>query len=123
VSPAFFAYNKLRMKHKPLLHSTTGNVAADMIYSAIKHYESHGRKVKTVDCSTSYWRIFKSFMKSQDETLDIPNEGIQFNNILVRKGSMFQRDAIKCELWPLIETADRLLVSEGGKLITDPKLN
>lgn len=94
-----------------------------MIYAAIKHYERAHRKVKTVNCSPSYWRIFKSFMRSQDETLEIPNEGIQFNNVLIRKGSMFQREAIICELWPLIEKADRLLVSEGGKLNVDPKLN
>lgn len=84
---------------------STGNVAADMVFAAMEHYKKYHRLVKTVDLSPSYWRIFKSFMDKQGKP-DIPNEGIQFNNVLIRKGSMFQRDAVKCELWPVISKAD-----------------
>ena len=85
---------------------STGNVAADMIFAALEHYKKYHRSVKIVDLSGSYWRIFKSFMNKQAPEMEIPTEGIQFNNVLIRKGSMFQRDAIKCELWPVISKAD-----------------
>lgn len=80
----------------------TGNVAVDMIAAAMAHYKKHNRLVKTVNLSHSYWRIFNVFMKEENPELEIPDEGIQFNNVLIRKGTMFQRLGVECELYELI---------------------
>ncbi len=93
---------------------STGNVAADMVGAALAHYKKHNRLVKIVNLSHSYWRIFMAFMERQAPDMEIPKEGIQFNNVLIRKGTMFQRSAVECELWPIIKEEDR--VAPNNKL-------
>lgn len=77
----------------------TGNIAVDMIYTAVQHYKKYGRKVKIVNLSKTYWQIFAAFMKEQpnSDKVDIHPDGIQFNNLLVRQGTKFQRDNLECE--------------------------
>lgn len=90
----------------------TGNVAMDMLSAAILQYAKAFRKIKVANLSSGYWKIFKTFMEVHAPELDIPKEGIQFNNILVRKGSMFQKAAMTFDLYPVISVEDRLSPEE-----------
>lgn len=82
----------------------TGNPAVDMIYAAIQHYKKFGRKIKVANLDKSYWGMFESFMKEQEnaDNVQITQEGIQFKNLLVRQGTKFQKDRLVCELHTLI---------------------
>lgn len=100
------------MSKDATLKITTGNVAVDMIGAALAHYKQYNRTVKIVNLSKSYWRIFTSYMQLQAPELEIPDEGIQFNNVLIRRGTRFQVAAVECELNPLIEPEDRKLPKE-----------
>ncbi len=90
----------------------TGNPAVDMVYAAVQHYKRFGRKVKTVSLDRSYWNLFDAFMNEQEnaDKVDITPDGIQFNDLLVRRGTQFQKDRIEIELYPQIE---KTLVNEG----------
>lgn len=81
-------------------NKTTGNICIDMIAAALAHYKKAGRKVKVVNLSKSYWNIFERYMKSQPDAdkVEITPDGVQFNNLLVRRGTRFQVQALECEL-------------------------
>ncbi len=95
-------------KAQKTIKGTTGNVAVDMIGAALAHYRQGGRTVRIVNLSKSYWRIFTAYMSWQAPELEIPKEGIQFNNVLIRRGTLFQVSAIECELNPIIAPEDRI---------------
>ena len=77
--------------------STTGNIAIDMIYAALQHYKKKERTVKTVNLSSQYWRLFTIYMRKQKSDLILDDDGLQFNNVLIRKGHRFQHQAVECE--------------------------
>lgn len=79
------------------MNKTTGNVAIDMIYAALQHYKKKGRKVITVNLNSQYWRLFSVYMRKQDKSLIFDDDGIQFNNVLIRKGHRFMSTHLECE--------------------------
>jgi len=85
----------------------TGNIAADSVYAAMRHYKNFGRTVKTVNLSKSYWGIFLVFIREEKPELEISDEGIQFNNVLIRKGHSFMKQNLECELNALIPVHER----------------
>lgn len=78
-------------------NQSTGNPAIDMIYAALQHYKKQGRKVITVNLSTQYWRLFSVYMRKQKPDLVLDDDGLQFNNVLIRKGHRFMHQQLECE--------------------------
>ena len=77
----------------------TGNIAVDMVYAAMKHYSGR-RRIKKVILSYSYWKLFKNYMLRQEsaDLVEIRTE-IQFNNVLICRGSIFMWEHLKCEFY------------------------
>jgi len=94
-------------KEKQTVHIATGNPAVDMVFAAVQHYKKHGRKIKIANLDSSYWNMFESFMMEQEnaDIVKITPDGIQFNDLLVRRGTKFQKDRLEVELYPHIEKA------------------
>lgn len=91
-------------KKGPIL---TGNPAVDMIYAAIQHYKKFGKKIKVASLDKSYWGLFEAFMKEQEnaDNVEVTPDGIQFKNLLIRRGTKFQKDRLEVELYPAISKA------------------
>lgn len=85
----------------------TGNIAADMIYAAIQHYKRHARTIKEVRLSHSYWKIFKYYVEKKKPELVLNDGAIQFNNLLVVKGTRFMRENAEFILNPKVNIDER----------------
>lgn len=85
------------------MNKTTGNVCIDMIYAALQHYKKFGRKIKTVSLNKSHWRLFSEYMKREQNLIEVRDDGVQFKNVLIRKGTRFQTKIAEFELESVIK--------------------
>ena len=90
-------------KIKP--YKLTGNPALDMVGACINHAERHYRTVKLIELSHKYWKIFVEGVKQYDESYDLSNNEVNFDEVTIRKGNMFQVKPLRYEL---IENAPTL---------------
>jgi hypothetical protein len=74
------------------------NIAVEMIGAALRHYQRQGKKVRTVYLSKLYWLLFKDYMSEKVPEVNIEN-GVVFNKVTVKKGSLFMKDNLSIELW------------------------
>ena len=70
----------------------------DMVGACINHAERHYRTVKLIELSHKYWNIFIEEVKRQDESYDLSNNTVNFDEVEVRKGNMFQAQPLRYEL-------------------------
>lgn len=87
--------------------TNTGNVAADMIYVGIQHYKRCARTVKEVRLSHSYWRIFKTYIQRRNPEFEMNEDAVQFNNLLVIKGTRFMTERAQFILNPKVNIDER----------------
>ena len=98
-----YQYQKMMSKYN---QCKTGNIAMDMITEALAFYKSKGKKIKIISLSSNYWRLFLIFMRKQKPDLFIDDDGLQFNNVLIRKGHRFMAQNIEFEFEKKIILAD-----------------
>jgi hypothetical protein len=82
------------MKHSI---TKTGNIAVDMIYACLEHYKQHRKKVQYVNLDKLYWIMFTEWMKRHAPEKPFTDDGIQFNNTIIRKGHRFMGQHLEVE--------------------------
>ena len=76
---------------------TTGNICMDMIAEALAYHKSKGKKVKVVNLDKMYWNLFRVYMRKQKPDLWFDDDGLQFKNVLIRKGHRFMHERLEVE--------------------------
>jgi hypothetical protein len=76
---------------------TTGNICMDMISAALAHWKAKGKKVTVINLDKMYWNLFRVYMRKQKPDLWFDDYGLQFNNVLIRKGHRFMHERLECE--------------------------
>lgn len=76
---------------------STGNICIDMIAEALAFYKGKGKKAKIINLDSHYWRLFKIYMRKQQPDLFFDDDGLQFNNVLIRKGHRFMHQHLEFE--------------------------
>jgi len=79
------------------MNKTTGNICIDMIAAALAHWKAKGKKVTVVNLDKMYWNLFRVYMRKQKPDLWFDDDGLQFNNVLIRKGHRFMNERLECE--------------------------
>lgn len=87
---------KATRKIKP--YKSTGNPAIDMVAACINHCERYGKRIAEIRLNHKYWRMFCEGVKRLDETIDTSDNEVNFDNVTVRKGTMFQTKQLTYDL-------------------------
>lgn len=69
----------------------------DMISEALAHWKAKGKKVTIVNLDKMYWNLFRVYMRKQKPDLWFDDDGLQFNNVLIRKGHRFMSQRLEVE--------------------------
>ena len=72
--------------------NVSGNAVIDTILAAVKHYKKGGRRVSLVTLAPSRWRLFVDGLKRLAPEKDIDGDEVEFNDLKVRKGSVFMTE-------------------------------
>lgn len=75
----------------------TGNIAADAITAVLNHYKLFHKKVSVIYLSHGWWKKFSEYAKEVHPEFNF-DDTIEFNNVTVKKGSVFMIDNLKVEL-------------------------
>lgn len=82
----------------------TGYPVIDMVGACINHAERFYRKVRVITLAPKYWDRFMDSIKRIDETYaDEKVEAIDFDGVIVSRGSRFQLKSLKYELVPIVD--------------------
>jgi hypothetical protein len=82
-------------------YKPTGNLAVDMVAACINHAEFHKKKVKHIFLKDAYWIMFTDYVQRSDPEY-LFDRKVEFDGVLIRKASIFQRQALYYELEKVI---------------------
>lgn len=83
----------MKQPYKP-----TGNLAIDVVSGCINHYASFHKKVERVVLHPKMWASFCEFVKAQIPGYDFSDDTIDFDGVIVAKGTSLM---IKQMYWEL----------------------
>ena len=78
-----------RSEYKPTL-----NLAVDMVGACLTACKKKKIKPRVIQLAPPYWALFCDYVKEHDPESFDPY-GIDFDGVIIEKGSIWQRDAIK----------------------------
>ncbi len=73
-----------------------GNVAADAVMACVKFYKKK-RKIRYINLCYSWWVMWRDMIFDIEPGIVIPDEGIDFKGMIIRRGTKFMKQKLEVE--------------------------